>query len=189
MKTQRTVGVVTVAAIVLLAGCGKQDTDAHKEGYHNPASLSTLVESEMKAPDFVDNGDGTVTDKSNRLMWQQDDYGEAGATREDGSLYCEELELAGHRDWRLPTCTELKALVDSTRSDPAIDTGHFPTAKSTRYWASDLSGYFGSHKMFCLVDFKTGISGGVYETTNPVSGDGRPKCVRCVRGSGDSQDQ
>lgn len=120
------------------------------------------------------------------LTWQQKDDGQA-RTREDGSLYCENLELAGHNDWRLPSCAELKTIVDSTRSDPAIDTKYFPTAKSTRYWASDLWGYFGPNPMFCLVDFKTGVSEGVYETKHPISGDGRPKCVRCVRGAGKVQ--
>ena len=133
------------------------------------------------AADLKDNGNGTVTDKSTGLMWQQKDYGETAATREDVSLYCKKLELAGYKDWRLPTCEELLSIVDTTKSNPAINIIYFPDTKATYYWASDIWGYFGSNPMFCIVDFKTGKSEGVYETNHPISGDGRSKCGRCVR--------
>jgi len=65
--------------------------------------------------DFMDNGDGTVTDQTTGLMWMQDDTGE-GMTWEEALAYAEELSLAGHDDWRLPNVKELQSIVDYTRS-------------------------------------------------------------------------
>lgn len=74
--------------------------------------------------DFVDNGDGTVTDTSTGLMWQKvtprDIY-----TWEAALTYCETLELAHYEDWRLPTRNELQSIVKYDTSDPAIDTSIF----------------------------------------------------------------
>ena len=74
---------------------------------------------------FVDNGNGTVTDSSVDLMWQQSDSG-SGFNWDSALSYCEELNLAGQTDWRLPNAKELQYLLDysrspSTTSSPAID--------------------------------------------------------------------
>jgi len=82
--------------------------------------------------DLADNGDGTVTDAATELMWTQQDSGHLGAGDlggldwADALAWCEELELADHDDWRLPSAKELQTLVDYTRSPattgtPAID--------------------------------------------------------------------
>jgi hypothetical protein len=65
--------------------------------------------------DFVDNGDGTVTDSATGLMWQQADSG-CGMQWEEALAYAESLSLAGHDDWRLPNAKELQSIVDYTRS-------------------------------------------------------------------------
>lgn len=64
---------------------------------------------------FVDNGDGTVTDLATGLMWQQDDS-ENGIDWEDSLSYAENLEFANYDDWRLPNAKELQSIVDYTRS-------------------------------------------------------------------------
>lgn len=74
---------------------------------------------------FVDNGDGTITDNATDLMWQQADDGNS-RDWENSLSYCENLTLAGHSDWRLPNAKELHSLLDYTRcpdvtSSPAID--------------------------------------------------------------------
>ncbi|NDJ77066.1 MAG: DUF1566 domain-containing protein [Chloroflexi bacterium] len=67
------------------------------------------------ANDFVDNGDGTITDNSTGLMWMQADSGTALDWA--GALdYCENLSFAGYDDWRLPDAKELQYIVDYTRS-------------------------------------------------------------------------
>ena len=65
--------------------------------------------------DFVDNGDGTVTDRATGLTWAQADSGE-GMNWQQALAYAESLTLAGHDDWRLPSAKELQSIVDYTRS-------------------------------------------------------------------------
>ncbi|QKG79875.1 Lcl C-terminal domain-containing protein [Tenuifilum thalassicum] len=64
---------------------------------------------------FVDNGDGTITDKATGLMWTKDDNGE-GLTWEEALEYAQNAEIAGYTDWRLPDVKELQSIVDYTRS-------------------------------------------------------------------------
>lgn len=82
---------------------------------------------------FTDNGDGTVTDITTGLVWQQ---GEAKAmTWEKALAYCENLDLAGYRDWRLPNIRELLSLVDDDHLDPSIDADYFPGCRPSPYWS------------------------------------------------------
>lgn len=71
--------------------------------------------------DFVDNGDGTVTDLATGLMWQQADSG-FGMNWEYALSYAESLSLAGYEDWRLPDAKELQSIVDYTRSPATTGT-------------------------------------------------------------------
>ena len=92
---------------------------------------------------FVDNGNGTVTDTSTGLMWQQ---ATAGATNWNAAInYCEGLVLGGHSDWRLPNRNELQSLVDYSTYIPAIDATAFPNTTYSLYWSSTtLDLYSGS---------------------------------------------
>lgn len=65
--------------------------------------------------DFVDNGDGTVTDRSSGLMWMQSDSGK-GMNWQDALAYAEKLDYAGYDDWRLPNAKELQYIVDYSRA-------------------------------------------------------------------------
>jgi hypothetical protein len=74
---------------------------------------------------FVDNGDGTISDLATGLMWQKADDG-VSRDWEAALKYAEGLELAGQSDWRLPNAKELQSIVDYSRSpqntnSPAID--------------------------------------------------------------------
>jgi len=64
---------------------------------------------------FVDNGDGTITDSATCLMWMKNDNG-AGVLWENALNYAENLVYAGYSDWRLPDAKELQSIVDYTRS-------------------------------------------------------------------------
>lgn len=75
--------------------------------------------------DFIDNNDGTVTDRATGLMWQKADDGQS-RDWENALSYAENLTLAGYSDWRLPNAKELQSIVDYTRcpsvtNSPAID--------------------------------------------------------------------
>ena len=67
--------------------------------------------------DYVDNGDGTITDNSSGLMWSQDDSGKLDW--EAALAYCEASELAGYTDWRMPNVKELQGIVDYSYSPSA----------------------------------------------------------------------
>ena len=70
--------------------------------------------------EFVDNGDGTITDYGTGLMWTQDDTGE-GLDWEDALTYAENSTFAGHSDWRLPNVKELQGIVNYSYSINATD--------------------------------------------------------------------
>lgn len=107
------------------------------ERYLSGETIS-LRDKAPKKTQFVDNKDGTVTDTTTGLMWQQ---GEAGTqkTWKEAIDYCKALGLAGHNDWRLPTRNELESIVDTRYHDPCIDRTKFPGAMSSGYWSSNTN--------------------------------------------------
>lgn len=64
---------------------------------------------------FKDNGDGTITDAATGLTWTKADSGK-GMDWPSALEYAENLELAGHSDWRLPNAKELQSIIDYSRS-------------------------------------------------------------------------
>jgi hypothetical protein len=107
--------------------------------------------------DFVDNKDGTITDRATGLTWMKQDSGHLRAgKRKDGRLdwqgalaWAEGLTYAGHDDWRLPNAKELQSLVDYTRSpatthsaaiDPLFEVSTIRAADGSKdypwYWSS-----------------------------------------------------
>lgn len=64
--------------------------------------------------DFVDNDNGTITDNTTGLMWQQADDGVV-RDWQNSLAYAENLVLAGFDDWRLPNAKELQSIVDYSR--------------------------------------------------------------------------
>ncbi len=64
---------------------------------------------------FVNNGNGTISDNATGLMWMQNDNG-TGLTWENALSYAENLTFSGYSDWRLPNTKELQSIVDYTRS-------------------------------------------------------------------------
>lgn len=90
--------------------------------------------------DFVDNGNGTVSDRMSALMWQRRDDGRTRNWRE-ALAYCEALALAGHSDWRLPNVKELQSIVDYRRHDPALDTRFLQQSDHRGwFWSSTTHG-------------------------------------------------
>ena len=96
--------------------------------------------------DFVDNGNGTITDRATGLMWQKsgaDNY----INYEQAQAYVEKLNrdrFAGYSDWRLPTVEELASLLEPSEMngdlyiDPIFD-------KTQKYcWTSDRYGSSGA---------------------------------------------
>jgi hypothetical protein len=145
-----------------LLGAGKSTTTAYAKCVRG---------GEITPGVLTDNGDATVSDDTTELMWQQADDG-ATRTWEAALTYCEGLALAGHTDWRVPNARELRSIVDSTQSDPAMAPSMFPTALSEYYWSSTSSATYTPYAWG--VNFKTGNLFPVYKTDACY--------IRCVRG-------
>jgi hypothetical protein len=110
-------------------------------------------------PRFIDNGDGTVSDKLTGLMWEQK-VDENNNIRDKDFMYnwevaiayCEDLILNNDGEWtsgvpntsgvkyddfRLPNMHELLSIVDYSKVSPCIDTTYFPNVVIADYWTSN----------------------------------------------------
>ncbi len=87
------------------------------------------------ASNFIDNKNGSVSDTTTELMWQQGSSPQM-MNWQQALAYCENLELAGYTDWRLPNVHELQSIVDYTRYNPSINTTYFPSTTNTFYYTS-----------------------------------------------------
>ncbi len=124
--------------------------------------------------DFLDNGDGTITDRATGLTWAKLDSGHLkGGENKDGKMnweqalrWAEDLEYAGHSDWRLPNAKELQSIVDYTRSpdttqsaaiDPVFDVTPIRDAQGEVnypfYWSSTTHKRMGGGEAACYVAF------------------------------------
>ncbi len=84
---------------------------------------------------FKDNGNGTVTDIANDLMWQQNET--RPMTWKQALAYSQKLSLAGYQDWRLPTIRELSMLSEPVQEKRKPQTSnYFPGARQDGYWSS-----------------------------------------------------
>ena len=111
---------------------------------------------------FVDNGDGTVTDLKTGLMWLQDaNFPKQSLPIQVAKKYLVKLnrgeyENRGYTDWRLPSVKEFQALVDKSRSSPALSVGHpFLHVQNGYYWSS--SGGINIVEYVWLMDIAYGI--------------------------------
>ncbi len=115
--------------------------DGHTMGQHTASTKMTrCVRADNGAAyhnmSYVDNGNGTITEKVTNRMWQK----ELDFTRrkwEDSIQYCENLEIGGHDDWRLPDFKELKSIVNFNKVNPSIDEEFFPnTPMKYMFWTN-----------------------------------------------------
>lgn len=83
---------------------------------------------------LIDNGDGTVSDARTGLAWEKEQQNSTNWS--DALSICNNLNLAGHSDWRLPNVKELDSLTDESQSSPSINTDFFPNAFPAIYWSS-----------------------------------------------------
>lgn len=95
--------------------------------------VSARLPDPPKPSRFIDNGDGTVTDKETNLTWMKEDDGKR-RTWEDAKEYCEKVKLPG-KGWRLPTVKELISIVDYDKHGPCIDPVFIDT-QTAYYWSS-----------------------------------------------------
>lgn len=105
------------------------DDGAYKMGYP------------LEGERFINNADGTIVDTATGLMWVKD-LAEAGLADRmywhDAVDACENLEFAGHNDWRLPNINELMSFLDYSKYAPAWDPVFFgiPPDLWVPFWSS-----------------------------------------------------
>ncbi len=75
-----------------------------------------------------------VLDTQTKLMWQDNEIG-TKVKWEAAIQRCEDLSLATHEDWRLPSINELRSIIDSSKTSPTIIDG-FTKTSSSFYWSS-----------------------------------------------------
>ncbi len=86
---------------------------------------------------YLNNGDGTITDLDMGLMWTQ--LPGASTTWDAALSYAENLSLGGFSDWRLPNVKELQTLTDYTLTTATSATGIKPSINRTMF-AKTLTG-------------------------------------------------
>lgn len=99
---------------------------------------------------YIDNGNGTVTDTMLNLIWQNNysdnkDYAENGTVPNlDHSIatgYCSDIDLVGLTNWRLPSMRELASLIDYSIAlpGPFINPIFITTSiENGIYWTSTI---------------------------------------------------
>ena len=114
--------------------------DGHNMGYPRGGYKTTrCVRADNNGsyflPEFVNNGDESVTDKFTGIVWMQK-ASEDKMTWEEAIQYCEDLQFASQKDWKLPSNKELTSLVDLRKQKPAIDTSVFQDVDYKAYYWS-----------------------------------------------------
>lgn len=138
-----------------------------------------LMATPVWAERYADNTNGTVTDTQTKLVWQQTDDG-ITKSWEEAITYCENLNLGGRLDWRLPNFRALQSLVDDARFNPAMDPV-FVGAKWDQvaaYWSSTTffgTGTTATTDLARAVEFANGNSSQDSKVNNYFY-------VRCVSG-------
>ncbi|MFI5395607.1 MAG: DUF1566 domain-containing protein [Candidatus Binatia bacterium] len=191
--------------------CDRCEGDFNGDGKVTVDEILTAVNNALTGcptpgPRFVDNGDGTITDASTRLVWEKKSADgsihdqdrtytwSSTGTAADGTAFTTFLatlnqsNFAGHNDWRMPSVTELRSLVDYARFAPAIDplfnTACAPgctvltcscTTILNNYWSSTTAADTSIPGFVWTVDPNYGILN-LFDKTLPFS-------VRAVRGS------
>lgn len=149
-------------ACALILGCWM--AVGHGVAWAGQSCFASSVEKTMPTNNFLDNGDGTVTDKTTGLMWKRCSEGQAwdasasacggaagvftwqGALQRAQHLNQDLGGYAGHTDWRVPNTKEISTIVERACQDPAINLTLFPNTPDAIFWSSSpyLGDYGGS---------------------------------------------
>jgi hypothetical protein len=156
-------GTVTVDEILTvvnaaLNGCQPSPTPTVPPATATPTRTATPSRTATATPRFIDNGNGTVTDTTTRLMWEKktDDGGIhdkdqiyswslSGQTQPNGDMFTSFIptlnaaRFGGHNDWRVPTLEELETIVSTGGTlpgrpvvPPVFDTNCVPGCNITQ---------------------------------------------------------
>jgi hypothetical protein len=119
-----------------------------------------------------------VRDENTGLEWQRA-FTSVPYANNAPRNQCAALQLGAPGDnggWRLPTMQELYTIVDTSRTDPAVDTTLFPGAQSSRFISDTLIGSPGMDPIAAALNLQDGSQDAVSPTdTLPV------RCMRPMK--------
>jgi len=135
--------------------------------------------------DFVDNGDGTITDRATGLMWQKGGSSSAflyWKVKKYVSGLNEE-RFSGYDDWRMPTLEELCSLLEPAVNERVQHISSLFEGKQSVCWSADRGGPVDARvlEMNHIVNFtkgkiKKGVTSGGWRGSYP-----EPYFIRAVR--------
>lgn len=135
--------------------------------------ISNMKET-TKVDQFLNNGDGTVTDLRFGLVWSICSAGQTydaqthacTGSASSFSTWSEALQsqqilndgdgFAGHNDWRLPNIKELRTLIERSCWQPAIKLSIFPDTINGVYWSNTPNTAINDNVKGQVVDFSDG---------------------------------
>ncbi len=131
MKTELSISILRIFACFVIAGCGDDYSDPGDGGAGDSDSDSdtdtdTDADSDSDSDSDTDTDSGSDTldceggryDQSTGLCWQNPRA--SGTYKWQGAIdYCDDLDLAGHTDWHLPSRDDFIELLGDCDSDVA----------------------------------------------------------------------
>ena len=121
------------------------------------SAAAAFSQQDRRIGQYIDHGDGTVTDTKTGLMWKRCSEGLSGDNCEKGKAKIyqwneavrrfKNVKYAGYADWRLPSIDKLKTLVYCSKGkdkegdcndgseEPTINQQAFPNTKQWFYWS------------------------------------------------------
>lgn len=105
----------------------------------------------IHAEQYIDNGDGTVTDQQSKLTWMRCSLGQtwSGTTcvgtptthtlpvaMAEACKLNEQGGYAGHSDWRVPQIPELAMIVERQCANPRTNAALFPETPANYFWTA-----------------------------------------------------
>jgi VCBS repeat-containing protein len=117
-----------------------QSYDADEEVYDNSSKDDGYYEMGKTRSYTRGDGNETVTDNVTGLIWEDTNVSayKVWSGADNAADYCNDLNLTGSSDWRVPTISELGTLVDYSNERPAIDSA-FNNILSETYWSSGIN--------------------------------------------------
>ncbi len=113
---------------------------------------------------FIDNGDGTVSDKHTGLVWMRCSLGQTwdGATCASEAVEynwqqalqtAEGYAYAGSSVWRVPSIKELESIVEFACRNPAINLVIFPQTPPELFWTASPTAYDNNYAWYVSFDY------------------------------------
>jgi hypothetical protein len=121
----------------ILNACPAPDTAAKLKECRK---VSKVGLAKLPPPSFIDNGDETITDTTNKLRWAKMGKDEKMKLKE-AFAFAEAETFAGSSDWRLPTLPELQTLLSPEKvlnasGKKSFINPAFNLSKANYYWTS-----------------------------------------------------